>query len=207
MSSGFRMSRPGFAAAPVVVLVVLLMLVVAAPQARGQGGPTGAETIGVTIPPSGSLVCSREGNRLPNGATVHRGDRLHCVGSGFKPGEPVQISVHGTVIATVTTDSHGAVTYDYTVGNDVAPGTYTLTFTGKVSGTVAGFGFVVVVGKGSQGGGGPGAGGQEPGGGGHGPLGGLAMTGSNLVALVLAGLGLIGMGVALHRRRHEREAA
>jgi len=33
------------------------------------------------------------------------------------------------------------------------------------------------------------------------------MTGTDLLALMLVALGLIGMGVALHRRRLQREAA
>jgi len=199
MQSSFRMIRPVLVTAPVLAILAVVAIFTAAPPARGEGaGPSGAETIGVTIPPSGGVTCTRDGKKLPNKPTVHGHDRLHCTATGFKPDEQVEIAVHSpaTVIATVPAGSHGVVTYDYTVPNDLAAGDHALSFTGKVSTTVAIYPFVVVVGHGTSGTGG--------GGGSHG---GLAFTGTNLLALVLVALGLIGMGVALHRRRLQREAA
>lgn len=199
MQSAFRMIRPALVAAAVLAMLAVATIFVAAPRARGEGGPSGAETIGVTIPPSGAVTCTRGGKKLPSKPTVHRHDRLHCTATGFKSNEQVEIAVHSpaTVIATVPADSHGVVTYDYTVPDDLAAGEHSLSFTGKASTTVAIYPFVVAVGHGSSG----------TGGGGGGSHGGLALTGTNLLALVLAALGLIGMGIALHRRRLQREAA
>jgi hypothetical protein len=199
MPSAFRTIRPALVAVPVVAMLAVATIFMAAPHARGEGGgPSGAETIGVTIPPAGAVTCTRDGKKLPSKPTVHRHDRLHCTATGFKPNEQVEIAVHSpaTVIATVPADSHGVDTYDYMVPNDLAAGEHSLSFTGKASTTVAIYPFVVVVGHGTSGTGG--------GGGSHG---GLAFTGTDLLALVLAALGLIGMGVALHRRRLQREAA
>jgi hypothetical protein len=190
--------RPVLVAAAILAMLAVATIVMAAPRARGEGGPSGAETIGVTIPPSGAVSCTRGGKKLPTKPTVHRHDHLHCTATGFKPNEQVEIAVHSpaTVIATVPADSHGVVTYDYTVPDELTPGEHTLSFTGKASTTVAIYPFVVAAGHGASGTGG--------GGGSHG---GLALTGTNLLALVLAALGLIGIGVALHRRRLQRDAA
>lgn len=190
--------RPVLVAAAILAMLAVATIVMAAPRARAEGGPSGAETIGVTIPPSGAVSCTRGGKKLPTKPTVHRHDHLHCTATGFKPNEQVEIAVHSpaTVIATVPADSHGVVTYDYTVPDELAPGEHTLSFTGKASTTVAIYPFVVAAGHGASGTGG--------GGGSHG---GLALTGTNLLALVLAALGLIGIGVALHRRRLQRDAA
>ena len=197
MQSAFRVVRPALVAMAVLAMLAVATIFIAAPHARGEGGPSGAETIGVTIPPSGAVSCTRGGKKLPSKPTVHHHDRLHCTATGFKPNEQVEIAAHSpaTVIATVPADPHGVVTYDYTVPDDLAAGEHALSFTGKVSTTVAIYPFVVVVGHGTSGTGG---------GGSHG---GLAFTGTNLLALVLAALGLIGMGIALHRRRLQREAA
>jgi hypothetical protein len=197
MQSAFRMIRRPLIVAPVLAMLAIATIFVAGPPARGESGPSGAETIGVTIPPSAAVTCARDSKKLPSKPTVHRHDHLHCTASGFKPNEQVEIAVHSTarVIATVPADSHGMVTYDYTVPDDLPAGEHTLAFTGKVSTTVAIYPFVVAVGHGSSG---------QGGGGSHG---GLAVTGTNLLALVLAALGLIGMGVALHRRRLQRQAA
>ena len=198
MQRAFRVIRTALIAAPLLAMLAVATIFVAAPHARGESGPSGAETIGVTIPPSGTVTCARGGKKLSNKPTLHRRDHLHCTVSGFKPNEQVEIAVQSaaTVIAAVPADSRGLVTYDYTVPDDLSAGEHTLAFTGKVSTTVAIYPFVVVVGHGSSGHGG-----------GGGPHGGLAVTGTNLLALVLAALGLIGMGVALHRRRLQREAA
>ena len=198
MHSTVRTIRPVLVAAAILAMLAVATIVMAAPRARGEGGPSGAETIGVTIPPSGAVSCTRGGKKLPTKPTVHRHDHLHCTATEFKPNEQVEIAVHSpaTVIATVPADSHGVVTYDYTVPDELAPGEHTLSFTGKASTTVAIYPFVVAAGHGASGTGG--------GGGSHG---GLALTGTNLLALVLAALGLIGIGVALHRRRLQRDAA
>src|SRR5262249_43482708 len=121
MPSAFRIIRPALVAVPALAVLVVATIVMAAPHARGEGGPSGAETIGVTIPPSGAVSCTRDGKKLPSKHTVHRHDRLHCTATGFKPNEQVEIAVHSpaTVIATVPADSHGVVTYDYTVADDL----------------------------------------------------------------------------------------
>jgi hypothetical protein len=55
MQSAIRMIGPRLIAAPVLAMLAVATIFVAAPHARGEGGPSGAETIGVTIPPQERL--------------------------------------------------------------------------------------------------------------------------------------------------------
>ena len=183
----------------VALLAMLGALVVGAPRALADGGPSGAETISVTIPSAGSATCTLGGNPLAPNATVHRGDHLHCTARGFAPGEAVSVAVHSPVrpLGRVTASASGQAAYEYSVAEDLAAGAHSLSFTGQQSTTVAIFPFVVAVGGGSAGGGSGGGGGG----------GGIAFTGTNVLGLLAIALALIGAGVALHRRRLERERA
>ena len=174
---------------------LLALVVVGVPHARADNGPSGAETIAVTIPPSGSVTCKRGDTTLPPNSTVHRGDHLHCTVTGFAPREAVVVAVHSPVrtLGRVTASSSGQAIYEYSVAEDLAAGGHSLSFTGQQSTTVAIYPFVVVVGTGSS------TGGASS----HG--GGLAFTGLNVLGLVVVALALIAAGVALHRRRLERE--
>jgi ABC-type transporter Mla maintaining outer membrane lipid asymmetry ATPase subunit MlaF len=82
----------------------------------------------------------------------------------------VNVTLHSTDqdLATVSASANGAVTYDFTVPDDLGFGQHTLTFTGATSRAVASYGFVVVKGQGgaSAGGGGSVSGGGSAGGGG-----------------------------------------
>lgn len=182
----------------VALFALLGALVVGAPRAVAEGGPSGAETLSVTIPPSGSLTCALGGKALHPNATVHRGDHLHCTATGFAANETVTVAVHSPVrtLGHVTASGSGKVVYEYSVAEDMAAGSHSLSFTGRRSATVAIFPFVVAVGAGSTGGGGSG---------GSGGGGGIAFTGINVLGLLTIAVALIGAGVALHRRRLERE--
>jgi hypothetical protein len=171
-----------------------------ASPARADSGSGGPETISVTIPPAGAVSCTRDGENLPKNSTVHHGDRLHCVATGFAANEEVAVALHSPVgaIATVTADSSGRVAYDYSVTQDLAAGAHSLSFTGERSTTVAIYPFVVAVGHSAAGGGS---------GGGAGGGGSIAFTGLNVLGLLAAALALIAAGVTLHRRRPQREHA
>jgi hypothetical protein len=178
-------------AASALVAVVL----VGVPRAAADNGPSGAETIAVTIPPSGSVTCKRGDTTLPPNSTVHRGDRLHCTATGFAASEAIVVAIHSPIrtLGRVTASASGQAVYEYSVAEDLAAGAHSLSFTGQQSKTVAIYPFVVVVGHG------PSAGGA----GGHG--GGIAFTGLNVLGLLIVALALIAAGAALHRRRLERE--
>ena len=185
----------------VLALATILPLTVltAAPvRADGDGG---AVTIGVTIPSTAGVSCTRDGATLPKNPTVHYGDRLHCTATGFDANEQVAIALGSpaSALVTATADSSGRVVYEYTVANDLAAGTHSLTFTGQKSATVAVYPFVVPAGQSSAAGGGGGTGG------GGGSSGGIALTGMNFLLLLAAALALIGAGITLHRRGLQRE--
>jgi hypothetical protein len=54
-------------------------------------------------------------------ATAPRGGTLTVNGSGFQPGELVEIRVHATVVGTVTADSNGSFTQKVTIPQSAPP--------------------------------------------------------------------------------------
>ena len=187
----------------VLALAIILPLTVltAAPVRADSGG--GGETISVTIPATAEVTCSTGGADADNGATMHRGDALHCTATGFDANERVNVTLHSgdQDLATVSASTNGAVTYDFTVPDDLAFGQHTLTFTGATSHAVGAFGFVVVNGQGGgSASGGASASGASAGGGG------LASTGTDILGLLRVALVLIAAGAlcyAAGRRRHQ----
>lgn len=187
------------------VSVLLATMVIGAWPARAAEGPGGSETIAVTIPAVGAVSCTRDGANLPKNSTVYHGDRLNCVATGFRADERVTVALHSpaSTLATATANSSGHVTYDYAVGQDVAVGAHSLSFTGQQSTTVAIYPFTVAAGQSaaaSGGGGGTSGGGSSGSGGGS-----IATTGTNILSLLVAALALIGAGVTLNRRGLQRE--
>jgi hypothetical protein len=186
----------------VLALAVILPLTVLTAAPVRADGAGGGETISVTIPATAKVTCSTGGAQAGNGASLQRGDHLHCTATGFGPNERVNVTLHSTDqdVATVSASANGAVTYDFTVPDDLAFGQHTLTFTGATSRAVASYGFVVVNGQGgtSAGGGGSASGG--------GSAGGLASTGTDILGLLRGALLLIAAGAlcyAAGRRRHQ----
>src|SRR5690348_17350574 len=61
------------------------------------------------------------------------GTSVTATGTGFQPGETVQLSFNGPVVGTGTADTSGNVTIAFTMPN-LAPGQYGSTITGETSG-------------------------------------------------------------------------
>lgn len=142
---------------------------------------------------------------------IRAGAEQTVTGTGFAPGERVEIQLASTptLVGTVDADPSGSVALTFAIPTATAPGEHTLTLTGPTSGsaTVA-FTVTAATPPGPGGGGGPGVGGGDPGTAGddRGGDGWLAETGpagpmglaALAAALVIAGI------VVLHRRRgHE----
>lgn len=54
-------------------------------------------------------------------ATAPRGSKVTVYGSGFQPGELVEIRVHVTTVGTATADSQGRLTQEITVPDSAPP--------------------------------------------------------------------------------------
>jgi hypothetical protein len=188
-----------------VALVTALSATLGSSRALADNGNgTGAESISVTIPWSGTLTCTMHGKGLGRKPTVHRGNKVHCTATRFNSGEPVTVTVQSAPrnLGTVTANSAGTVVYDFAVPGDLADGAHTLTFTGETSAAVATYAFTVATGSGS---GGVGAGEDASGSGS-----GVALTGVQILSMLAAALVLVGGGgllVAAGRRREQRKHA
>jgi hypothetical protein len=73
------------------------------------------------------------------------GTTLTVVGAGFQPGESVQLSFNGPVVATETADTNGAVTWTFTVPT-LGAGQYGVTATAETSGVVVNANYTVLAG-------------------------------------------------------------
>ena len=85
----------------------------------------------------------------PCGATVsttvvRAGHSVTFHGSGFTPGESVQVWVNGVLVGTYTADANGAISGTYTVPAGMKAGRYTLTLKGLTSGRVEKVSFTAV---------------------------------------------------------------
>jgi hypothetical protein len=143
------------------------------------------------------------------GATIvepsrEQGEPQSATGLGFRPGEPVTVTVHSTpiVVGTFTADDSGQVTAPFTVPNGFELGDHTVEFTGAESGTVD-VPFVVVAPGGSSLPPSPSASssgtasGDEP----SAPTGGIVQ--SSTVAPAVAGVLLLAAGLMMVRLRKQ----
>ncbi len=73
------------------------------------------------------------------------GTALTISGTGFQPGEVVNLSFNGPTIATLTADTQGNITTPFTIPQ-LAAGTYTATATGQTSNRTVNANFVVLAG-------------------------------------------------------------
>ncbi|WP_374968433.1 hypothetical protein [Terrabacter sp. BE26] len=146
----------------------------------------------------------------------HRGEKFEFEADGYKPGENADGDVHSAPIhvGTYVANAAGVVTGSFTVPSTLSNGTHTFVLTGRSSGVVKTFSFTVT---GAPAGGGNGndnggnAGGANSGSTGSGSTGsGLAMTGTNVAAVVGGGAALMLAGgalmVASRRRKHVNPA-
>ncbi|HEX8967112.1 MAG TPA: hypothetical protein VF937_04475 [Chloroflexota bacterium] len=84
---------------------------------------------------SASFTINQGGATLSfNPPQAAAGTSLTVTGSGFRPGESVQLSFNGAVIGTSTADTNGAFTQTFTVPATLAAGQYGVTATGQTSG-------------------------------------------------------------------------
>ncbi len=138
----------------------------------------------------------------PCGATVsttvvRAGHSVTFHGSGFTPGESVQVWVNGVLVGTYTADANGAISGTYTVPAGMKAGRYTLTLKGLTSGRVEKVSFTAVPAQANAGvvGNGPSS---------------LAFTGAEVGGLATGGAVLIVGGaavvVATRRRRADNAA-
>jgi hypothetical protein len=189
-------------------------------------GGTGCTT--TTPTPTSTDACAGAGNNtatlsiylVPQGAVV-RGSAC-----GFAPGETVDLFVFSTphFIGSTTAEADGSATKATTIPKCLEPGQHTFELTGETSNHTATAQFTVKASSAcdaSTGGGGGGVAGVGAGGGGlgggttvnnqgGGPTGGLAFTGADIAAMVIAALVLLALGivtVASVRRRRTAPAA
>jgi len=89
----------------------------------GFGSTTPLEFPGTSAPslPPGQDTQEAPAEITLSSGTVPRGGKLTVHGSGFKPGETVEIRVHVTSVGAVTADSTGRFTQTVTVPQDAPP--------------------------------------------------------------------------------------
>lgn len=147
--------------------------------------------------------------------TVYPGESVSFQATGFGGGETVSGDVHSVVVhvGTYKATSAGVVTGAFTVPSGLSNGTHTFTLTGLTSGVIKSAKFQVT-GKPASGGSGAAAGNSGSTGSGSTSSSstgsGLAMTGTNVAAIVGGGAALMLAGgalmVASRRRKHVNPA-
>jgi parallel beta-helix repeat protein len=144
--------------------------------------------------------------------TVAPGGSLGVSGTGFAPGEPVSVTLHSdpVLLATATADATGAISTTVTIPSNTPPGAHTIVIEGKTSGVTASAALTVTAPAGSTTNPAPAttlapaatlAPATTPA-----PAttdSTLAFTGSSVLRLALAGIGLLvlGLGLVLAARR------
>lgn len=104
--------------------------------AVGQAGSTGHATATVTVSATTRVVPAPTIEL--SGRSVHRGDTLTVVGSGFAAGEPVTAVLHSAepfTVGSTTADGGGRIVLAWTVPQGAALGGHTLVVTGTTSGS------------------------------------------------------------------------
>ena len=127
----------------VLILVLILSALVMAPatalgQATGAATPTATLSANATptmTPQAGPALSLSPSSGLP-GASVTAN------GSGFAPGETVDVSFNGQSVGTPTVNNGGTFSLAFTVPN-AAPGQYGVLAKGQTSGTTASTSFTI----------------------------------------------------------------
>jgi hypothetical protein len=104
--------------------------------AKGDSGDTAATSF--TINEGGATLAFNPPQAAP-------GASLTVNATGFRPGETVQVSFNGPMVATGTADTSGNVTFTFTLPN-LSPGNYGVTATGQTSGTVVNASYTMIAG-------------------------------------------------------------
>jgi hypothetical protein len=105
--------------------------------AKGQSSGFNATTSFTVNQGTASLTFS-----LPQAAP---GTSLTVQGSGFRPGETVQLSFNGPVVGSSTADTNGLVSVTFTLPS-LSPGSYKATATGQTSGVEVTVAYAVIAG-------------------------------------------------------------
>ena len=106
--------------------------------AKGRASGSTASTT-FTIKPGGATLTFNPTQAAP-GASVT------VTGAGFQPGESVQLSFNGPVVATETADTNGQVTFSFTMPATLAAGQYGVTATGETSKVVVNTTYTLIAG-------------------------------------------------------------
>jgi cobalamin biosynthesis Mg chelatase CobN len=106
------------------------------PTAAPTATPTGEPTPTPSTPPGGG---SGAAAISLSAASIAAGSTLTVQGSGFTPGETVQLWLHSTprLLVATTADTSGTVSISATIPADVEPGEHTLRLLGIASGLEA----------------------------------------------------------------------
>ena len=107
-------------------------------MAKGRASNSTASAT-FTIKPGGATLTFNPAQAAP-GASVT------VTGVGFEPGEAVQLSFNGPVVATEQADTTGQVTFEFTVPAGLGPGQYGVTATGETSKVVVNSTYTLVAG-------------------------------------------------------------
>jgi hypothetical protein len=105
--------------------------------AKGQSSNDTASTT-FTIKPGGATLTF-------NPTQASAGASETVTAAGFQPGETVQLSFNGPVVASDIADTNGAVTFTFNLPN-LAPGQYGVTATGETSGVTVNETFTIIAG-------------------------------------------------------------
>ena len=184
-------------------------------------GGSGCSTASPT--PSPTDNCTEDDQAKLSIYIVPQGAIVRGYACGFLPGETVDLFVFSTphFVGTTTAAADGSARKQVAIPNCLAPGQHTFEFAGETSNHIATAQFNVTksdacktsVAAGGGGLGGAGGGGVGPtsvSNQGGGPTGGLAFTGADILAMIIAALVLLAIGivtVASVRRRRTASAA
>jgi hypothetical protein len=123
------------------------------PSATTSSSPTASATPSSSASPStspsptgsGAITVTLDGDLVEDGAILQPGDELEVLADGFDPDEDVTVTLASTptLLATVTADQSGAVTYTFVVPDDIESGDHTLTLLGADSATERVFAFAI----------------------------------------------------------------
>jgi hypothetical protein len=124
-----------------LVVLLALVLVAAPPMAGSAFGQTATDTPttvpGATTTPAASTTGTPTPAALnPSPSQAAAGSSVVINGSGFQPGEKVNVSFNGSGIGTPTADTSGNFSQSFTVPN-LAPGQFGVVATGQSSGRSA----------------------------------------------------------------------